>query len=293
MANFAAFAMLSMVDWGRRARAGAGERMADSEGAVAPAEPADETPPAATWRIGRFAVASGLVISAAIHLLLIGPAVILASRLLQFEPAQSMTVDLVTAQELAAMSEKMPDKPAQPDKPSQPPRATPAQPQPPVSQAPSPVNPFATPLLPPPPPAPALQAPLLTTLAGLASSIEKDGGASDYQANLTEDDIRAFATHVQGCWAAPPGLAQDVYVIVRVSLRRDGSLMTEPTLQGGSASKAAMALAVADSAKRALRNCTPYGGLPVAKYDEWRLLDLRFTPSGIATASTVSNDRPG
>jgi hypothetical protein len=53
-----------------------------------------------------------------------------------------------------------------------------------------------------------------------------------------------------------------------------------------------MALAVADSAKRALRNCTPYGGLPVAKYDEWRLLDLRFTPSGISTASTVSNGPP-
>jgi hypothetical protein len=266
--------------------------MADSEGAVAPVEPASETPPPATWRIGRFAVASGLVISAAVHLLLIAPAVLLTSRLLQSEPAQSVTVDLVTPEELAAASAKaappqQPDKPQPPDKPQQQP--------PPVSQLAS-ANPFATPLLPPPAPAapdPA-QVPLLTRLAGLPLVPEKDGGASDYQANLTADDIRAFAEHVQGCWTTPAGVAKGsgVYVIVRVRLGRDGSLMAEPALQGGSASKAALALAVADSAKRAIRNCTPYGGLPVAKYDEWRLLDLRFTPSGIATASTVPDGPP-
>jgi hypothetical protein len=257
--------------------------MADSEGAVAPVGPASETPPPATWRIGRFAVASGLVISAAIHLLLIAPAVLLTSRLLQSEPAQSVTVDLITPEELAAASAK-PTRLHQPEKPQQQP--------PPVSQEAS-ANPFATPLLPPPPPvAPAAaQAPLLTTLAGLALP-EQDGGASDTQADLTADEIRAFATHVQSCWAAPPGLANDVFVIIRVRLRRDGGLMAEPAPQGGSASKATMALALADSAKRALRKCTPYAGLPVAKYDEWRVLDLRFTPSGIATASTVPDGPP-
>jgi hypothetical protein len=252
--------------------------MADSEGAVAPAEPASESPAPGTWRIGRFAIAGGFVVSVVVHLLLIAPAVLLTSRLLQSGPAQSVTVDLVTPEELAAARQS--EKPQPPEKPQQQP--------PPVSQVAS-ANPFATPLLPPPAPEPALQAPLLTTLAGLSPSIEKDGGASDVQANLTEDEIKAFATHVQSCWTAPPGLAKNVYVIVRVSLRRDGSLMAEPSLQGGSASKAAMALVVANSAKSALRKCTPYGGLPVAKYDEWRVLDLRFTPNGISTASTVSS----
>jgi hypothetical protein len=246
--------------------------MANSEGAVAPVEPAGETP--ARWRIGRFAVGSGLVISAAIHLVLIGPAVVLMSRLLQSEPAQSVDVDLVTTQQLAEILKPT----SEPDKPPPPP----TQSQPPPSQMAS-ANPLAMPL----PPA----------LAGLP--LPKDGGASDVQANLTADDIRAFAEHVQRCWSAPAGLAKasDVYVLLRVRLGRDGSLTAEPTLQGGSASKAAQALAVAESAKRALRKCTPYGGLPVAKYDEWRLLDLRFTPSGIATASTVPSSpqapRPG
>jgi hypothetical protein len=239
--------------------------MADSEGAVAPVEPAGESP--ATWRIGRFAVAGGLVISVAVHLVLIGPAVILMSRMLQSEPARSVAVDLVTTQQLAEISKQAP----QPDKPQ-----PPLQSQPPPSQVAS-ANPLATPLPP--------------SLAGLP--LPKDGGASDVQANLTADEVRAFAEHVQRCWTAPAGArASDVYVLLRVRLGRDGSLAAEPTLQGGSASKAAQALAVAESAKRALRKCTPYGGLPVAKYDEWRLLDLRFTPSGIATASTVPAGPP-
>jgi hypothetical protein len=270
--------------------------MADSEGAIAPAEAASEAPQ--TWRIGRFAVASGLVISTAVHLVLIAPAVILASRLLEFEPAQSMAVDLVTAQQLAAMSDKSAEKAAQPDnKPQPPPPATPPQSQGPAAQVAS-ANPFAMPLMPQPAPAapdPALgDASLLKKLAELPLLPDKSGGASDVQADLTADDIKAFAEHVQSCWTAPAGVAKasGVYVIVRVSLRRDGSLLAEPTLQGGSASKAALALAVADSAKRAVRNCMPYGRLPVAKYDEWRLLDLRFTPSGIATATTVPDGPP-
>lgn len=263
--------------------------MADSEGAIAPAEPSD-TPPPATWRIGRVAVAGSLVVSAAIHLVLIAPALVLGSRLLQSGPAQSVTVDLVTSDELAAIAQK-----PEPPKPQQPP-PTPAQSEAPMPQVASAADAFAMPFLPPPVPAapePALgRAEQLATLVGAPSVMDKDGGASDYRANLTAGEITAFATHVQSCWTAPPGLAKDVYVIVRVNLRRDGSLMTEPALQGGSASKAAMALALADSARSALRKCTPFAALPAAKYDEWRVLDLRFTPTGISTAGTVSDGPP-
>jgi hypothetical protein len=272
--------------------------MADSEGAMAPAEPASATPPPATCRTGRFAVAGSVVVSAVIHLVLVAPALLISSRLLQSGPAPSVTVDLVTPEELAAMTEKPTEKPTEPDKPKQPspvPQQAPA--APPQSQAPiaalaSAADAFATPFLPPQPsapdPAPAQTAPL-TQLLGVPLPDDKNGGVADERADLTAEEIAAFAAHVQSCWVAPPGLAKDVYAVLRVSLRRDGSLMTEPSLQGGSASKAAMALAVADGAKRALRKCTPYGGLPVAKYDEWRVLDLRFTPRGISTASTVSS----
>ncbi|HTO83216.1 MAG TPA: hypothetical protein VMQ73_13315, partial [Methylomirabilota bacterium] len=163
--------------------------------------------------------------------------------------------------------------------------------QDPPLQVPSAANPFATPLLPPPPPPPD-SAGLLTRLAGLSPAPQQDGGASDEQADLTADDIKAFAMHVQSCWNAPAGVAKEprLFVVLRVRLRPDGSLMADPTLVQGLASTLGPALF--DSAKRAIRNCTPYAGLPAAKYAEWKALDLRFTPSGISTASTVDSGLP-
>jgi hypothetical protein len=274
--------------------------MADSEGAVAPAEPASDAPPPAGWRIGGFAVAGGLVVSTIIHLLLVGTALFVGPPLLQSEPATAVTVDLVTPEELAAMS----DKAAEPDKPqpaaaapAQPP-AEPAQSQPPVSAVASASEAFAMPFLPPPappsapaPPDPKIgQAAQLAQLVGVPSVTDLSGGGpSDFKADLTPEEIAAFAAHVQSCWSAPAGLAQSpkLYVVMRVSLRRDGGLASEPLPIAGSASAEGPALA--QSAKRALQQCQPHDALPAAKYDEWRLLDLRFTGSGITTASPVSH----
>jgi hypothetical protein len=33
---------------------------------------------------------------------------------------------------------------------------------------------------------------------------------------------------------------------------------------------------------KALRECQPYAFLPAAKYQEWKLLDLSFSPLGLA-----------
>jgi hypothetical protein len=41
---------------------------------------------------------------------------------------------------------------------------------------------------------------------------------------------------------------------------------------------------------RALQQCQPYNVLPPGKYDEWRLLDLRFSADGMATVSPVRNE---
>lgn len=288
---------------------GRGGAMADSEGAVAPAEPASGTPP--PLRLGGFVVASGLVVSIIIHLLVIGPVLILGSRLLQSEPATSMTVDLVTPEELAALTQK----PAQPEAPKpdaqrpetqQPPTPTSRQqsdtlptPQPPIAALASASDAFAMPFLPKPPPSEPVSpdtlgpADQLATLVGAPSVTDLNGGGvSEFKANLTSDEVAAFAARVQSCWHAPAGVASEpkLYVVLRVSLRRDGALMAEPALQAGSASTLGPALL--DSARRALRQCEPYAGLPPAKYDEWHVLDLRFTPSGLSAAGTASGGRP-
>jgi hypothetical protein len=41
---------------------------------------------------------------------------------------------------------------------------------------------------------------------------------------------------------------------------------------------------------RALQQCQPYDALPAGKYDEWRLLDLRFSADGMATVSPVRDE---
>jgi hypothetical protein len=36
------------------------------------------------------------------------------------------------------------------------------------------------------------------------------------------------------------------------------------------------------TAMRALRQCQPYRFLPAAKYKEWKVLDLSFSPTGLS-----------
>jgi hypothetical protein len=286
--------------------------MADSEGVVTPAEPPIETPPATAWRIGGLSLASGLLVSTAIHLVLIGGALVVGARLLQSEPAPAVTVDLVTPDELAAITQKA----AEPDKPvpaTEPATADAAQApsEPPSSEAPATAmasaaaaDAFAMPFLPkPPPPTASAEPPLgpaaqLATLIGAPTVTDLNGGGpSEFKSNLTTEEIAAFAAHVQSCWSAPASLTKEpkLYVVLRVSLRRDGSLSADPALQAGAASTLGPALL--ESAKRALHKCAPYAGLPAAKYDEWRVLDLRFVATGIATAGPVSSGprtpRPG
>jgi len=292
--------------------------MADGKGASAGAQMAIETPDSALWRLGRVAVVGGLAVSLVIHLALVGTAVLVSARFSHPSPVQAVTVDLVTSDDLAAAGPPKPDQPApskapEPETQAQPPAPAPfapppSAPPPPSASAPPPsapppsapppsvppsadtYAPSAAPPRPPPPPAPPRgQAAELAQLLGLPtpSADFAGGGTSEYQANLTADEIAAFATHVQGCWSAPATLAgaPKLNVVIRVSLRPDGSLAAEPALLSAPAS--AQGPALVQSAMRALMKCRPYGGLPRAKYDEWRLLDLHFSPSGISTAAPV------
>jgi hypothetical protein len=282
--------------------------MADSEGVVAPAEPACEPPPATAWRIGGLSLASGLVVSLAIHLVLVGGALVVAARAMQSQPAPALTVDLITPEELAAITRKAaePDKPDPETKPEQKPKPDPkpdfnldtaAAAQAPAAVASAAAaEAFALPFLPKPPPPSAANAEQLGAAAQLATLVGapsvtdlNGGGVSEFKANLATDEIAAFAAQVQSCWSAPASLAREpkLYVVLRVSLRRDGTLGADPSLQAGAASTLGPALL--ESAKRALHKCAPYAALPAAKYDEWRVLDLRFVAAGIANASAVAN----
>lgn len=100
------------------------------------------------------------------------------------------------------------------------------------------------------------------------------------KAKLTDEERAAFKAQLRKCWKAPGGLAPATRVVLRVSLRPNGALATEPMLIEASASRDGPVVLAA--AKRALKQCQPFGFLPVDRYSEWKVLDLSFTPRDMA-----------
>ncbi len=107
--------------------------------------------------------------------------------------------------------------------------------------------------------------------------------STEIAANLSQDEIATFKAHLKKCWNPPADLANagDLHVVLRVAFNPNGALRTEPTMLAASASADGPALM--KTALRALRQCQPYAFLPGAKYREWKVLDLSFSPSGLTT----------
>ena len=102
-------------------------------------------------------------------------------------------------------------------------------------------------------------------------------------ANLSQQEIAALKARLKECWKPPAGLAdtEDLVVMLRVSLKPDGTLRDDPAMLAASASENGPALL--RTAASALRQCQPYSFLPAAKYKEWKILDLSFSPTGLST----------
>jgi hypothetical protein len=154
--------------------------------------------------------------------------------------------------------------------------ANPTLPQSSISQAPSA----------PPKGAPSVfdpsNIPMLMDLPNQQGGVDK---GFDFEATVTANisaaDRAAFKAHLRRCWKLPEGLSpgQNTRVVLRVYLRRDGGLASEPVLIEASASRDGPA--VLQAAKSALAACQPYA-LPPESYREWRILDLTFTPKDMA-----------
>jgi hypothetical protein len=98
------------------------------------------------------------------------------------------------------------------------------------------------------------------------------------RADITNDIVAAFRNHLKTCSKQPAGLAPEVRVVMRVYLNPDGSLATglpqNPVPIKVSAGGGELYL----NAVAALRQCQPYKMLPPERYQEWKALDITFTP---------------
>jgi hypothetical protein len=97
-------------------------------------------------------------------------------------------------------------------------------------------------------------------------------------AKVSTDDVAKFREHLKTCTALPASIAptDKVSIRLRASFMPDGTLASAPLLIEASASAKGPLLMQAATA--ALAACQPYAVLPADKYNEWKVLDLSFTP---------------
>jgi hypothetical protein len=103
---------------------------------------------------------------------------------------------------------------------------------------------------------------------------------SEEKSNLAREEVAAFKAQVSRCWIAPAGMPNtpDATIVMRIALNPNGTLGAAPELIAAPMSIDGNPLK--ESAKRALQKCQPYTALPAAKYQDWKILDMSFTPQG-------------
>jgi len=185
----------------------------------------------------------------------------------------------------------------------QPPQSQPQQPQLPAQQSapqPGPQPPQAMPQPQAAPPAYQAPQPDVTVKYGVMLGlppelpIEPKDAAKDAPRDAPKDDggdakdsisaklppevIAALRRHLRSCAKLPAGVAPTdaVRVRLRAVLATDGTLARPPVLIEAPPSQ--KGVAVVKAAMSALQACQPYKMLPADKYEEWKVIDLPFTP---------------
>jgi hypothetical protein len=133
-------------------------------------------------------------------------------------------------------------------------------------------------------PAPATAEPDITVKYGVMLGLPDGNGGSTAlsKADIAPLDIAAFRRHLKTCSKLPAAVTPNdkVRIVLRAFLAPNGRLSTEPSLIEASAS--AKGPLLMQAAMRALEACQPYAMLPADKYQEWKVLDLAFTPQDFA-----------
>ncbi len=129
-----------------------------------------------------------------------------------------------------------------------------------------------------------MPAPDLAVRYGVMLGLPEAAGGNDFDdaafeaSSLSPSEAASFRRRLKTCSVLPDSVAasDDVRVRMRVMLKPDGNLAAEPVLIEGSAS--AKGPALMHAAIVALKACQPYAMLPADRYEQWKILDLEFSP---------------
>jgi hypothetical protein len=122
----------------------------------------------------------------------------------------------------------------------------------------------------------------------LPAAPPKDKSGDDFDApamkaaEITSNIVAEFRRHLKTCSKLPGSIAptDKIRITLRAVMTLAGKLAAEPILIEASASEKGPALM--QSAISALEACQPYAMLPADRYNEWKVLDLSFTPQDFA-----------
>jgi hypothetical protein len=117
-----------------------------------------------------------------------------------------------------------------------------------------------------------------SVLSADAGERKGDGGDAAAKADVGGDMVMAFRSRIKECSKLPSSLSpsDDVMIKLRILMTPDGRLAAAPMVKEGTASMKAVDLR--DGAVSALSACQPFTMLPREKYQEWKVIDLTFTP---------------
>ena len=109
------------------------------------------------------------------------------------------------------------------------------------------------------------------------------GTAGSYFSELSISEMDALAGQLRACWNLDPGAMgiEDMIIEIKAQLNQDGGVYSVEIMNKGRYNTDTHFRSVADSAVRAVHICAPYKILSekyAEKYDEWRVLRLRFNP---------------
>jgi hypothetical protein len=116
-----------------------------------------------------------------------------------------------------------------------------------------------------------------SAMLGLPFNFDSPSGTSAERMAKFTEGVKEFKAQVRRCFKLPPGIAanQQMRTIVRIRLRPNGTLADDPDpidvpspMRGG---------ALVANVKQAIRQCAPYN-LPADKYQDWKELDIDFSP---------------
>jgi hypothetical protein len=252
---------------------------------------------------------SGMAVSIATHLTVLTIGLGYAGvRPFETAPVEAIAVDLVTPAE-AGVKEAVEQTPPTPtpaleipdltakDQPAAAAKAAPPQPSPPQNLQQPRLNPPAdakqAAIQPPAtsqaqtspqpaaswrPPEPDLSIKYQVNLGLPASGGSEFDAMAFSAAKVSTDDVARFREQLKSCSVLPASIAPADKVTIRLRARflPDGTLASPPLLIEASAS--AKGPLLIQAAIDALAACQPYKVLPADKYDEWKVLDLGFTP---------------